>query len=92
MGPSTTQRYEVSFTYVEPEYARKRGIAEQPYIGSFEVLAHDPDEAVMLAKRAFWRSRDKIRRLVATRDHVNLVAPYVSTARRRCLSTPRLAS
>jgi len=50
---TSMERYEVSFTYVEPEYARKRGIAEQPYIGSFEVLAHDPDEAVILAKRAF---------------------------------------
>jgi hypothetical protein len=47
------QRYEVSFTYVEPEYARERGIAELPYVGSFEVVATDPDEAVVLAERVF---------------------------------------
>lgn len=46
-------RYEVTFTYVEPEYARQRGIEQMPYRGSFQVEAVGPSEALALAERAF---------------------------------------
>jgi hypothetical protein len=53
-GPVTARRrYEVTFTYAEPEYARTRGIEEVAYIGVFEVVAGNADEAIVLAGKLF---------------------------------------
>ena len=48
-----TSRFRVRFTYVEPGYARARGIDELPYVAGFEVHAHGPDEAIRLATELF---------------------------------------
>jgi hypothetical protein len=49
----TTSRYEVTFRYVETEYARQRGIDEVAYRGQFEVDAASPEEAIVAAERLF---------------------------------------
>jgi 1,2-phenylacetyl-CoA epoxidase PaaB subunit len=49
-GPGT---YQVTFVYVEPEYARQRGIAELPYTASFTVRARSASHAVAVARDAF---------------------------------------
>ena len=46
-------RYVVRLTYVEPGYARARGIDEIPYAGEFEVRAFDPADAVRRATALF---------------------------------------
>lgn len=48
-----TFRYEVTFRYVESEYARQRGIDEVAYRGQFEVDAASPEEAIAAAERLF---------------------------------------
>ena len=53
MPNGATERFKVRLTYVEPGYARARGIEELPYVGSFEVCAADPDEAVLRATELF---------------------------------------
>jgi hypothetical protein len=45
--------YRVSITYVEPTYARARGIEERPYVGVFVVDASEPNEAVVRATEMF---------------------------------------
>jgi hypothetical protein len=52
-GGGLTSRFKVRFTYVEPGYARARGIDEVPYVAAFEVNARDPDEAILLATELF---------------------------------------
>ena len=52
-GGGLTSRFKVRFTYVEPGYARARGIDEIPYVAAFEVNARDPDEAILLATELF---------------------------------------
>lgn len=52
-GGGRTSRFKVRFTYVEPGYARARGIDEIPYVAAFEVNARDPDEAILLATELF---------------------------------------
>jgi hypothetical protein len=47
----TTVRYEVTFRYVESEYARQRGIEEVAYRG--QVDAASPEEAIAAAERMF---------------------------------------
>ena len=48
-----TSRFRVRFTYVEPGYARARGIDEIPYTAAFEVTARDPDDAIEIATELF---------------------------------------
>lgn len=45
--------YRVKFIYVEPEYARERGIDVVPYTGVFDVNALDPEEGIMIATELF---------------------------------------
>ena len=45
--------YRVKFTYVEPTYARQRGIDMVPYVGVFDVKALDPEEAIVIATELF---------------------------------------
>jgi hypothetical protein len=78
--PATMQRYEVSFTYVEPEYARHREIPEVPYLGRFEVEANDPHEAVIVAQRVF--------RAAATRSGVSWPREIRSTTCRLIPALP----
>ena len=46
-------RYEVTFRYVESEYARQRGIDAIAYRGQFEVDAASPEQAIAAAERLF---------------------------------------
>ena len=48
-----TFRYEVTFRYVESEYARQRGIDEVAYRAEYEVNAASPEEAIAAAERLF---------------------------------------
>jgi hypothetical protein len=50
---SATFRYEVTFRYVETEYARRRGIDLVAYRGLFEVDAASSEEAITAAERLF---------------------------------------
>jgi hypothetical protein len=50
---ASVARYEVTFTYVESEYARQRGIQETSYLGAFEVEASGPRAAVAAAELLF---------------------------------------
>jgi hypothetical protein len=50
---TTSGRYRVSFTYVEPRYACARGIDEIPYRGVFYVSASGPEWAIVLATALF---------------------------------------
>jgi hypothetical protein len=55
-GPTVTTisaRYRVSFTYLEPVYARARGIDAIPYRGVFYVNAQCPEQAIVLATALF---------------------------------------
>ena len=46
-------RFSVTIHYREPDYARSRGIANNEYSGTFEVVADTEDEAVRLATAEF---------------------------------------
>lgn len=54
-----TSRFKVRFTYVEPGYARARGIDEIPYVAAFEVSARDPNEAILLATELFHQAQEQ---------------------------------
>ena len=58
-GGDITSLFKVSFTYVEPGYARARGIDEIPYVAAFEVSARDPDEAILLATDLFREAQEQ---------------------------------
>ena len=45
--------YRVRFTYLEPAYARARGIDVVPYSGAFDVRATDAEHAVVIATELF---------------------------------------
>jgi len=47
------ERYRVTIKYSEPTYAQARGIDVLSYVGVFNVMATDPDDAVERATELF---------------------------------------
>jgi hypothetical protein len=56
------RRFEVTITYVDPSYAEKQRIPKMDYVGTFLVLARDPEDALVEGERQF---RDASARLGA---------------------------